>query len=56
LTVLATKTSQNLLTGDNTGIMGLGFETIASTEATPFWELLEEVRTCVLGTGNMPLT
>lgn len=40
--LLATKTSQNLLTGDNTGIMGLGFETIASTEATPFWELLEE--------------
>lgn len=32
--------SDGLLTGDNSGILGLGFATIASTGATPFWELL----------------
>lgn len=31
---------EGLLNGENSGILGLGFRSIASTRATPFWELL----------------
>jgi cathepsin D len=40
--VLADQTSQGLLTGANTGIIGLAFDSIASTQATPLWQLLEQ--------------
>jgi cathepsin D len=40
--VLATQTSDNLLTGDNTGIIGLAFESIASTQAVPLWQALQQ--------------
>ncbi|TFK54576.1 acid protease, partial [Heliocybe sulcata] len=38
--VVVDQTSQNLLSGSNAGIMGLGFQAIASSGATPFWEAL----------------
>jgi len=37
-----TQTSDSLLDGSVAGIMGLAFETIASTQATPFWQTLVE--------------
>jgi cathepsin D len=40
--VLAQQTTQGLLTGANTGIIGLAFDTIASTQATPLWEALQQ--------------
>ena len=38
--VLVNQTSGNLLDGSMAGIMGLGFDTGASTGATPFWQTL----------------
>jgi cathepsin D len=38
--LLVDKTSANLLEGTDAGIMGLAFEAIANTAATPFWETL----------------
>ena len=32
--------TQGLLSGDVSGIMGLAFEALASTRATPFWQAL----------------
>lgn len=32
--------TSGLLTGDVSGIMGLAFQSLASTQATPFWEQL----------------
>ncbi|THU83470.1 aspartyl protease [Dendrothele bispora CBS 962.96] len=34
------QTSQDLLTGSVSGIMGLAFSSLSSTESTPFWEAL----------------
>ena len=38
--LLVDQTSANLLDGSNAGIMGLAFDTIANTGATPFWQTL----------------
>ena len=38
--VLVSETTTGLLTGSRSGIMGLAFDTIASTKATPFWQTL----------------
>ncbi|KZT29099.1 acid protease [Neolentinus lepideus HHB14362 ss-1] len=38
--VVVDQTSSGLLSGSNAGIMGLGFQAIASSGATPFWEAL----------------
>ena len=40
--LLGDQTSANLLDGSDAGIMGLAFETIASTGATPFWQTLAQ--------------
>ncbi|KAK7448817.1 hypothetical protein VKT23_013547 [Stygiomarasmius scandens] len=34
------QTSQDLLTGSVSGIMGLAFDSLSSTESTPFWQAL----------------
>ncbi|KAF8201354.1 aspartic peptidase domain-containing protein [Mycena galopus ATCC 62051] len=36
----ATEIDQDLITGDVSGLMGLAFEGLANTEATPFWQAL----------------
>lgn len=38
--LLVDQTSQSLLSGTNAGIMGLAFEALANTQATPFWQAL----------------
>lgn len=38
--LLVDQTSSGLLDGTNAGIMGLAFDTIANTAATPFWQTL----------------
>ena len=38
--LLVDQTSSNLLDGSNAGIMGLAFESIANTGATPLWQTL----------------
>ena len=38
--LLVTDMSDGLLDGDTAGIMGLAFESLASTRATPFWQAL----------------
>ena len=38
--LLVDQTSASLLDGSNAGIMGLAFDTIANTGATPFWQTL----------------
>lgn len=38
--LLVDQTSANLLSGTNAGIMGLAFEALANTQATPFWAAL----------------
>ncbi|KAI0081991.1 acid protease [Panus rudis PR-1116 ss-1] len=38
--LVATQLSQGLLDGDASGIMGLAFQALASTESTPFWQTL----------------
>jgi cathepsin D len=38
--LLVDSTSSNLLSGTNAGIMGLAFQGLANTEATPFWQTL----------------
>ena len=40
LSAVVTQISSNLLTAPVSGLMGLGFSTIASSGATPFWEAL----------------
>jgi cathepsin D len=40
--LLVDQTSASLLDGTNAGIMGLAFDTIANTEATPFWQTLAQ--------------
>ena len=40
--LLVDQTSSNLLDGSNAGILGLAFDTIANTGATPFWQTLAE--------------
>jgi len=40
--LLVDKTSRNLLSGTNAGIMGLAFKALANTQATPFWQALAE--------------
>ena len=39
---VVTQISDNLLTSPVSGLMGMGFSTIASSGATPFWEALVE--------------
>ncbi|GJE87685.1 aspartic peptidase domain-containing protein [Phanerochaete sordida] len=39
---LVNQTSQQLLTAPISGLMGLGFQTIAASGATPFWQSLAE--------------
>ena len=38
--VVVEQMTQGLLSGDVSGIMGLAFEALASTRATPFWQTL----------------
>ena len=38
--LLVTTMSDGLLDGDTSGIMGLAFQSLASTRATPFWQAL----------------
>lgn len=38
--LVATQMSSGLLDGQASGIMGLAFEALASTESTPFWQVL----------------
>jgi cathepsin D len=38
--VAVDQTSQGLLSGSVSGIMGLGFQSIANTQALPFWQAL----------------
>jgi len=38
--VAVDQTSQDLLTGSVSGIMGLAFDSLSSTESTPFWQAL----------------
>jgi len=38
--LLVDQTSANFLDGTNAGIMGLAFDTLANTGATPFWQTL----------------
>ena len=40
--LLVDQTSASLLDGSNAGIMGLAFDTIANTGATPFWQTLAQ--------------
>lgn len=40
--LLVDQTSASLLDGTNAGIMGLAFDTIANTGATPFWQNLAQ--------------
>ena len=40
--LLVDQTSANLLDGTDAGIMGLAFDTIANTGATPFWQTLAQ--------------
>ncbi len=40
ITVAVDQTTQNLLSGSVSGIMGLAFETLASTRSNPFWKAL----------------
>jgi len=40
--LLVDQTSASLLDGSNAGILGLAFETIANTGATPFWQTLAQ--------------
>lgn len=40
--LLVDQTSASLLDGSNAGIMGLAFDTIANTGATPFWQSLAQ--------------
>ncbi len=48
---VVTQISSNLLTAPVSGLMGLGFATIASSDATPFWEALANSQ----GTLDQPL-
>ena len=38
--LLVDQTTANILVGSGAGIMGLAFDTIANTKATPFWQTL----------------
>jgi cathepsin D len=49
--LLVDQTSASLLDGSNAGIMGLAFDTIANTGATPFWQTLAQGNK--LGTPEM---
>ena len=40
LIVSVDQTTNNLIDGTASGLMGLGFQTIASTQAVPFWQAL----------------
>jgi len=40
--LLVDQTTSNLLSGTNAGILGLAFDTIANTGATPFWQTLAQ--------------